>query len=291
MSSKILDPLLTILTIFITLVILVLLIAYYINYQVMKLPQNTPKRYNLRKQSNFKAKIVVVCVGDSITHGRISSDYVRILEERMSSEFEFVNAGINSNLAWNVLDRLEDIIDCSPNFITILIGTNDANAVLSPKNVKDYVKRMKLPQDPELDWFKSSLEKMIIRLKKETNAQLAILTLPTIGESPESNIFEHTHKYSLIIQEIAQNLDIECLPLQEVMINYLMENPADPKFIYENGMRLMVWSAIQRYFFLRSWDTISKKAGFKLHLDYLHLNTTGAAMIANLIEEFIEKNT
>lgn len=254
----------------------------------MKLPDNTPKRYIQRKLPLLENKTIVVCVGDSITHGRISTNYVRMLRRKFGPDYEFINAGINSNLTWNVLERLQEIIDCKPDFIAILIGTNDANAVLSPRNMKDYIKRMELPKEPDIDWYKASLEEIITRLKKETNAKLALLTFPTIGESPASEYFSHTRRYSEVIQEIARKYEIECLPLQRIMIEYLREHPADPHFSYEQGMKLMIWSALQRYFFLRSWDTISKKVGFKLHRDYLHLNTEGASMIANLIEAYIK---
>ncbi|MHA1976227.1 MAG: SGNH/GDSL hydrolase family protein [Candidatus Hodarchaeales archaeon] len=286
--NEFLDTFLAVLMIFATLIIIVLLIAYYINRQIMKLPENTPEKYNRRKQTNEGNKSVVVCVGDSITHGRISSNYVRILRKKLGSDYEFINAGVNSNLAWNVLERLQEIIDCNPDFITVLIGTNDANAVLSPDNMKDYIKRMQLPRDPDLAWFKESLERIISKLKQKTRAHIALFTLPTIGESPASDYFNYTLKYSEIIQEIAQKYEVECLPLQTIMIEYLFENPGAPRFSYEQGMKLMIWSAIQRYFFLRSWDTISKKAGFNLHLDYLHLNTQGASMIADLIIRFLE---
>ena len=42
----------------------------------------------------------MVAIGDSITHGRVSFNYVNSLEEKFGTHYEFVNAGINSNLAF-----------------------------------------------------------------------------------------------------------------------------------------------------------------------------------------------
>ncbi len=289
MPNEFLETFLGISLIFIVLLTLVLLIAYYINYQVMKLPNITPERFIRRKRLNLEQKSVVVCVGDSLTHGRISSNYVRMLRERFGPDYEFVNAGVNSNLAWNVLERLPGIIECKPDFITILIGTNDVNATLSRQNMADYIRRMGLPEKPDLEWYKTSLNDIVSLLKNKTSAQIALITLPTIGESPNSKIFHCTNEYSEIIRETAIKHGCDCLPLEKQMIDYLVKNSAHPRFDYEDGMRLTLWAAIQHYGLFRSWDIISKKAGFKLHLDYLHLNTEGAIMIADLIEEFIRK--
>jgi hypothetical protein len=41
------------------------------------------------------------------------------------------------------------------------------------------------------------------------------------------------------------------------------------------------------HYFGRSWNKISKRRGLRLLIDNVHLNSTGAEMVANLIEEFL----
>ncbi|MGY4857374.1 SGNH/GDSL hydrolase family protein [Cryobacterium sp. AP23] len=75
---------------------------------------------------------VVVCAGDSITHGFMSASCLSLLQDRLGADgYEFVNAGINSDLAWNLLQRLDAIIACQLEVVTILIGTNDVAAHIS----------------------------------------------------------------------------------------------------------------------------------------------------------------
>ena len=50
---------------------------------------------------------IVLCCGDSITHGHIGYDWVGALREKDSSKI-YVNAGINGDLAWNLNQRLEN---------------------------------------------------------------------------------------------------------------------------------------------------------------------------------------
>jgi hypothetical protein len=45
---------------------------------------------------------------------------------------------------------------------------------------------------------------------------------------------------------------------------------------------------IKHYFLGQDWDEIARASGFSLHVDYLHLNTAGAQMVADLIIEYLQ---
>jgi lysophospholipase L1-like esterase len=95
----------------------------------------------------------VACVGDSLTVGQVSVDYVKMLAARDLGRFvRFTNAGVNGDLAFNVLRRLDSVIDLQPDAITVLIGTNDANASLSDKNIRMMTRIKKLPRRPTIEW-------------------------------------------------------------------------------------------------------------------------------------------
>jgi lysophospholipase L1-like esterase len=268
--------------------VLMLAFALFILYKIHKLPKNTPAKFlNEREKSGWSDRKRVVCIGDSITHGRISQNYVKILREKLGIKYEIINAGLNSHLAWNVLERLDEIIKCRPDIITILIGTNDVNATTSLKNKRDYIKRMNLPRDPDHEWFCQTLKKIIERLKTGTKAQIAVLTLPMIGESLNGQFFNLTNEYSKSIAELTKEMSVNSLDLHEMMVRYLENNPGKPKYAYAKERMYIFSSVIQHYFLGRSWDQIATKAGFNLHRDYLHMNTKGALMIAELIENYI----
>ncbi len=268
--------------------VLMLAFAFFILYEVHKLPDITPAKYlSEREKFGWSEGKIVVCIGDSITHGRISQNYVQILREKLGNEYEIINAGLNSHLAWNVLEKLDEIIECRPEIITILIGTNDVRAIISLKNKRDYIKRMNLPRDPNHEWFCQTLKKIIQRLKTEIKAQIAVLTLPMIGESLENSFFNLTKEYSKSIVGIAKNMEVNVLNLHETMVRYLENNPGNPTYTYEKERMHIFSSVIQHYFLRRSWDKIAANTGFMLHRDYLHMNTEGAIMIAGLIENYI----
>ncbi|MFX0062558.1 MAG: SGNH/GDSL hydrolase family protein [Candidatus Hermodarchaeota archaeon] len=279
---------LTVIIVMLSLITSIILALVYTYFGATKLPNNNPSKYLKRKIPSKKSKRNIVLIGDSITHGRVGKNYVELLAERLDDEqFELINAGINSELAYNVLQRLDDIINCKPDIVTILIGTNDANGSFTPKNQKFYTKRMKLPQYPTSEWYEENLKSIITQLQLETKAQIAVLSLPTIGEISNHPAFMQSIKYSKIIQNVARKTGACYLALNERMASYLKEHPTNPKYPYEKH-RLEMYKAIARYYLFReSWDQIAANKGFNLHIDYLHLNSVGAMMVVDLIEQFV----
>ena len=111
-------------------------------------------------------KPVVVCCGDSITHGHIGYDWVSSLRRRDGSKI-YINAGINADLTWNLNQRINDIIKHNPDYVTILIGTNDAIGSQPVKLIQDYyIQTKNLPQAPSIDWFEEQIEIFLKKIKE-----------------------------------------------------------------------------------------------------------------------------
>ena len=272
-------------------IIIILIVIYtYTLILAKKLPFNSPADF-LKKSAQDNNQKTVVCVGNSITHGRVSYNYVNILSERLSDHgYHFTNAGINGNLAYNVVKRLDEIIKCDPDYVTVLIGTNDANASLSKKNSARYMKDMALPEIPNAEFFRKNVKELISRLKKRTNAKIAILSLPPIGEEIKHIAWQRTKEYSEIIQGIAEANNIDYLPLHETITEYILLEDHRPKLSYDNGFRWIMIKGIFSHFLLgTSFDKISANNGFLILTDFLHLNSRGAKMTADLIEKWILK--
>ena len=52
---------------------------------------------------------MVVCCGDSLTHGHLSYDYVTSLRANDKSRV-YINGGINGHTSWNLLQRIDKVI-------------------------------------------------------------------------------------------------------------------------------------------------------------------------------------
>ncbi|TFG26653.1 hypothetical protein EU527_19465, partial [Candidatus Thorarchaeota archaeon] len=165
--------------------------------------------------------------------------------------------------------------------------TNDASAATSKAEAKDYMKRMKLPQLPDHQWFRNTLESLVHRLQKETCAKIALLSIPPIGENSEHPAFKLSSEYSKTIENIASSAGITYLPLHEKMTGFLAEHPGEPKYPLEKFKIEMIKALFKRYIMRKSWNDIGQEKGFQIHIDYLHLNTTGARFVVDLIERFL----
>jgi lysophospholipase L1-like esterase len=258
-------------------------------------PKNNPKGY-LKNHAKMKSgdvteKKVVAFIGDSITHGKICENYTLIVSARLDSdEYSCINAGINGDLTFNVLDRIKDIIQCKPDFITVLLGTNDTNGSVSIKAVKRYEKNKGVPSNPQFwkeERFKDDLGNIILELKQKTKAKIAVISIPPLGERPETTPFKQAVCYSNVIREVAKEHNISYLPLNETMVTYLEQNPTESSIPFEKNEITTIKAVFRHYILRKSWGRISKNNGFQLLTDHIHPNTIGATMLADLIEEFI----
>jgi len=260
-------------------------------WKILRSPYNNPVEYlQHQKQSGSNDHQKLVLIGDSITHGHVSADYAQMLRERLtrvhvSPSIDVINAGINSELAYNALQRVDKVIQCDPDVVTILIGTNDANGALTPKRQVEHQKKMKLPELPTAERFRAYLTELITRLTNETRAKVAILSLPTMNEDPSAPEFVQTLHYSAYIQEVASETGITYLPLNEAMVADLKANPSHPKYSFKHELLIMLKS-IFAHGFGKSWANVARGNGFRLHTDFLHLSPTGARMVAEFIENF-----
>lgn len=263
----------------------------------MKKPENHPNQYlkkNPEPKENNQKKIFV-CIGDSITHGRVGINYVDIikkkLKEKYGDSFEIINAGINSEHAYNVLQRLDPIIKCNPDYISILIGTNDANWSFR-RLAQIWVKyTMHLAEIPTVKFYETSLDAVLTRLRKETHARISILSLPTIGEQINHPILNHMLQFNEVIKKMAEKHQITYLPLFEIMDQYLKDNLKSNPYPYRHQTLIMIGALFRRFIFKKEYDSIALKKGLLLHIDQLHLNSKGASMVADLILPFFSQSS
>jgi lysophospholipase L1-like esterase len=230
----------------------------------------------------------VVCLGCSITRGQVSVNYVKMLEGRTAEgSFTFTNAGVNGDLAYNALQRLDSVIGLQPDVVTVLLGTNDANASLTEKNHRMMTRMKKLPVRPTIDWYRENLTAIVNRLAKETSARVALLSLPVLGEELGSESVRRSAQYSAVVKEITVAHNLTYLPLNERQTAHLQAGRHTPGIPFQDGRALSARAAMQHFILRRSSDSISRRRGLELTTDMTHQNTRGAKIIADLIEKFL----
>lgn len=272
-------------------IILSVVLYYYIYLSII---QGQHAAYPTEKNVNLaNGKRKVICVGDSNTRGNVSYDWVASLQKKFP-ETCFFNAGINGDLTFSLKKRWDEIIQAQPDFVNILIGTNDIQAIASDNKLKMYRDLDKIAKDehPDMHHFKDNLLYLIGRLKKETHAKIAIMSLPLITEDLSAQSNQIADKYSHLIAQIAEDSEITYLPLREKQKNYFFSHtPHTPnKYTYKHTNFLIYRAYMYHYFLGKSWADISKNNGFYLLTDNLHQNEISGNMIAELLEEWLMKS-
>ena len=246
------------------------------------IPENYPNPQN--RQRIDASKKIMVCFGDSNTHGNVSYNWVNDLRSQMP-DYQVFNAGINSDLTYTLLRRIEDVIACKPDFITILIGTNDVNATMNPKMKKRYQKlgRIDGGVSPNFEGFKQNYAEIIRQLKSKTTAKIAVMSLPVMGEDLTHEANMKADKYSDFVKQLAENEVLIYLPVREKQKEFLQKNPQKLTHSFEETYKLLTLSVMSHYVLGKSWDEISTKHGFQLTPDNLHQNSVAGGMIRDLV--------
>ena len=257
----------------------------YIAHKATQLPATSPAQ--CEGLINAGNKQLVVALGDSITHAKVSGDYVQLLDKQYSSQqLTFINAGINSRLAFNALEVIDSVVACDPSVVTILIGTNDVLATASRDRMNKYMDKWQLPQTPNFEFYKTSVSQIIDTLKTKTSARIAIFSIPLIGETPDSKMNKTVAQYNGFIKELAMQRDVTYLPLNEHMWQYVNAHDGLNE-VCDLDAGLMEKAIAKHYVLGQSWDEVSAQNNLHLLTDCVHLNDRAAEMVANLAGDFI----
>jgi lysophospholipase L1-like esterase len=251
-----------------------------------QLPNMAASTFEVPKNNT---KPVVVFCGDSITHGHIGYDWVSALRKKDDSKI-YINAGINADLTWNLNERVDNIIKHNPDYITILIGTNDAIGSQNIKHIQDYYVSTKgLPRLPHIDWYRSELERFITTVTVQTDAKIAISTLPWLGEQSNAEIITVVKDHNDIIRLLSKKYNLTLIDLFKHFEDIIDSNNSVPYTTTEwrriRGLR----AVILHYVFGWSWNRTGKKYRLKLLCDHIHLNEKSGAIFQNLMEDFINE--
>ena len=261
----------------------------YIQYLIRRPAPDDPLEY-VREKKLRTDKRVIVCIGDSITRGEVSYNYVELLQDRLGDRFEVINAGINNEVSYEVLQRLDQVIACEPDLVTVLIGTNDANASIADEGALWMMQHRKLPFKPSIGWYEENMEAIVERLQGETQAHVALLSLPPIGQDLTSQPVRTTRWFSEVVRQVARRYGVAYLPVFEQMTDYLTEHQPKGHLEHEKWQWHSVKVILEEKILGVELDEIAARSGLVLHSDMLHLNSRGARIIADLIENFVRQS-
>ncbi|CAL9335551.1 hypothetical protein SUDANB60_06037 [Streptomyces sp. enrichment culture] len=230
----------------------------------------------------------VACLGDSLTRAQFSVDYLDLLERRRPpGDVRLARFGVNGDFAHNLSRRLDAVVADPPDVITVLIGTNDARASLADYPVERAMKRKQLPERPSAGWFQQCLGAVVERLRTQTDATIALLSIPVLGQQLDGPAARASQAYSRMIAEVATTNQATYLPLHERQTEELRQADPPPIPYRDPTPAASVSVLVRRALLGHSLDTISRRRGLVLTTDHIHQNSRGAALVAEVIDTWL----
>ena len=255
-------------------------------YQINKNPMH-PRHYISNKEYNKK---LVVFAGNSITHGRVGYDWVRSLSLNDTSKI-YLNAGMNGDLAWNVNQRIDEIIKCDPDLVFLLIGSNDAMGSLSKDAGEFYIKFKNLPLLPALDWYEKNYDQILQKLLKSTSAKIILITIPWVGEHEDSKIISIIKEHNKVIKKLSLKYELKVLPffdeMEKLILSKHQQNNSTetiPVYTRKKNASLSVFGILKYYQLGFSWNEIGDKNNLSATFDFIHLNERSGILLENLVQ-------
>ena len=225
---------------------------------------------------------MLVCLGDSITHGIMSARWVEPLEHELADAWDVVNAGVSGDLSENAVRRLDSVIACDPDVVVLLIGTNDVAAHISADWMKGYLRDQKPSQPLSLQTYATNLRTVFGRLQTETGARVICLDLPLLTEDLESVENQRVDEYNATLRAVAGEFSVAVLSVHAAMAKALRPGEKTPE--WDGSKTLMMRGLLQRWVLRRSYNSISARNGLQLLTDNIHLNEQAALIVKSLVE-------
>jgi lysophospholipase L1-like esterase len=228
---------------------------------------------------------VVACVGASTVHGNTGFDFVAELARRHGDQYRFVNAGFNGDTAQNVLDRLDEVVAAQPDYAIVLVGGNDLVAIhqlLIPR-----IGRTDTPPEHTLDRYVEHLTRIVTRLKSETPATVALMSISVVGEDLNSTFNSYADGLNELMRRVAREQGVDYIPFNEELKSELARlDHTHGKNFADSPIPLLraVWL---RYVLGLPFDLIARLHGYRLLVDGMHLNSRGGRVAADQIDRWL----
>ena len=221
----------------------------------------------------------LICYGDSITQGTIGAAYVDLLAAALP-DTRVINAGIDGDTTYNLLLRLErDVLAHAPDVVLIMVGLNDFGTAYGERLSRAYyrvVKKVPLPIDvPTYEAFYAGLIERI----QQAGIPLLLCTPTTLGEVPDTPGQHMLDGYVRVVQRLAARYGVTLVDVRAAFVDALRRDPRHGPIYHLWRVPLDAWR-IRRG---SSYDAIAARRGYQLLVDGVHLNRTGAALVAETV--------
>jgi len=271
-------------------------------------PDNNPNTFKKWERTQRQRKPVLLCLGDSLTHGNIGASITPEIPLKLCGSLGLpipdygktfadpiwvVNAGQNAITTHTILhERLHTSLGVYPDFIMIMIGTNDVRAMYKKSWCKSTMSINELPEEPTMQVFERNLTNIIKFIRDASpKVEIGLCTLPPLGENLKSSANKFVQQANAIIERVGSKADekVSIIPVfsqLETIIEKEKRGWSLPVDFF------LLAALIQNPLFhifgaLCSWNLLSKPFGFCVMSDGVHLNERGRDVVVDSVVEWL----
>lgn len=226
----------------------------------------------------------IACYGDSITQGIPGASYFDALRRRLPGHV-LINYGKGGDTALSLYQRIRRYNLLQPvEAAIVFVGVNDVLVNLTPTG--PLLKRVfGQPWAEDLDAFRSQYAGLLALVGEAAGRVIAASPL-LIGEDLNNEWNQKLAQYIAVTREEAERAGAAFVDLRARAAGALAGRPISPYLPTSH------WRTLLDGLTLLTDDQIARMAarrGLHLTLDGVHLNPTGAAMVAEALAAAVEK--
>ena len=271
-------------------------------------PDNNPNTFKKWERTQSQRRPVLLCLGDSLTHGNISAsitpeiplklcDFLGLPTPDYGKTFAdpvwVVNAGQNMITTHTILhERLHTALGVFPDFIMIMIGTNDLRAMYKKSWCWNVMSVNELSETPSMQVFERNLTGILKFIREASpKVEIGLCTLPPMGEDLKSRSNQLVRQANEIIERVGSNAGagVSIIPVFAQLETVIEKNKC--RFSWPIDLWLIA-SLCQMPFYhmlggLISLNFLSKAFGFCVMSDGIHLNETGRDLVVDCVVDWL----
>ena len=278
----------------------------YMGHVLSQPPINNPARFILRFRIMSPARPVMVCIGDSLIHGRTSDDWIPKVPFLVSEKMKFdcpqvsdfmdpvwiVNAAQNGITSWIAhTEKIQQAVSCYPDYILLMIGTNDVLSMYSPLASVNAAVTWSLPETCKMSVLERNLISMLDSLaERSPSTEVAVCTIPPLGEdlaSPANRLVKEANEIIRNIVESREAARVTVLDVNERLQSEITKGSTGKKLPIELAALLMAFMAPLHYYLGIPWQMLSGIVGNRVLFDGMHLNEVGGDIVAGVVTDWL----
>jgi lysophospholipase L1-like esterase len=273
-------------------------------------PDNNPTTFTSWARTRSIRRPVLLCLGDSLTHGNCSASITPEIPTKLCAALGLptpdygvtfadplwvVNAGQNCITTHTILhERLNTSLNVYPDFIMIMIGTNDVQAMYKPSWCKNVMRINELPEAPTMHVLERNLTGILHFIEEASpKVEIGLCTLPPMGEDLKSAANNLVRKANEVIERVAAAAGekVTVIPVFAQLESVLEKHrqrwslPID-YWTLACGLQNPIYHVLTMF---SSWNFLSRPFGFYVMSDGLHLNERGRDVVVDLVVEWLNR--